>query len=164
MRGAFGWIIATVLTFLVVSLAFLVLANLATNPPEVSLIPNQSGATSGPPLSLTLDEAALTELEAAEDQSIALTVENRTDEAMPEMTLAAQVRSEDTSNPSPDTYRQTIEDLAPGASREVVFDLDLSERDNESPDYPEGARQTLEFRASIPEGASVFETVILPAG
>lgn len=159
-----GWILATVLTFLVVSLAFLVLANLATSPPEVSLVPGPSDSRSGSALSLTLDEGDLLELEAAEGQPLGIILENQSEELLSEVSLVAEVFSEDTSSPEPRLYRQQIDSLAPGERREAVFDIDLSEEEREDSDYSEGPRKVVEFRANVPDGVLVFETAILPVG
>lgn len=160
MRGALIWVLASVLTFLVVSLAFLILASFATDPPESSLIPGPSKQSSGTALSLTLDESNLPKTSSAGQREIPVTVNNESQRAIPNVSLVVEVSSEDTSSSSPEVYREEIESLGPGESREVVFDIALSGGGG-GPDYPEGPREMVQFRATG-EGISAFGTVVIP--
>ncbi|WP_119069171.1 hypothetical protein [Rubrobacter indicoceani] len=163
-RGAIGWVLATLFTFVVVSLAFLVLASFANNPPEVSLIPNPSENRPGASLSLDLNEEELSLLQPTAGQPLTVTLTNGGSERLPSVSIITEVSSENTARTLPVLYEEQIEDLAAGESRQVGFEIDLSENPESSPDYPDGTRRIVAVRAIAPGGLSDFETAIFPVG
>ncbi|AHY45936.1 Hypothetical Protein RradSPS_0653 [Rubrobacter radiotolerans] len=163
MRGALGWVIAAVLTFLAVSLAFLSLASLATSPPEVSLTPRP--ALQGQPLELSLDEAAISELEAAPEQTLTAIVQNTGEEPLTEVSIVAEVFSENTAAPDPRFYREELDLLLPGSEQEVSIEVDLSPpAEDASAFYPQAPRKIVEVRASAEEGGSSTVTAVVSSG
>lgn len=162
MKGVAPWVVGSVLAFLVTSVAFLALANLGTDPSEIRLESEEPQPRSDSALDLSLDEASLASLEAAEGQSITLDVRNGGDEALSDVALTVEVRSEDTSLTESERYRKTIQEIIPGESAAVPFDLDLSPPEGTSPyPSPEPPRTIVEIRATTPEGVSAIRTVIL---
>lgn len=162
MRGFAPWIAGSILAFLVTSAAFLALANLGAAPSEIRLESREPQPRSNSSLDLGLDEAGLASLEAAEGQSITLDVRNGGDEALSDVALTVEVYSEDTSLSESGRYRKTIQEITPGETATVPFDLDLSPPED-APAYPspEPPRTIVEVRATTPEGVSAIRTVIL---
>lgn len=162
-RAIAPWALGAVLTFLVVSVAFLILARLGTEPAEVSLEPRQPPLGSESPLGLQLDEDRLSSLKATPGQKMTLTVENSGEkESLKDISVVVEVSSEDTSAPDTRLYRKTISGIPPGDSEEVPFELDLSPPEDAggSSDPP---REIIEVRVATPGGASEVRTVLLPS-
>ncbi len=163
MREALFWISGAALAFLLTAGAFLMLANLATNPAEQSLDPGPRPTESGPTLELRLDEGQLAALEALPGQSLDLRVENTGDEAVSDVNLTLEVSSENTALSDARYYRETIEELDAGEPVTVTFNLDLTPpADGTVPETPEPPRRIAEIRATTPDGVSAVKTVILP--
>lgn len=165
MKSLAPWAIGAILAFLVTSGAFLLLANLGTEPSEVRLEQRQPAPKSNSPLELGLDEERLASLEAEEDQGVTLSVRNGGAESLSDVNLTVEVYSEDTSLSEAERYRKTVEEITPGESAEVPFELDLSPPDTkETTDYhlgPEPPRAIIEIRATVPDGGgSAIRTVI----
>ncbi|MBA2693581.1 MAG: hypothetical protein H0U65_14015 [Rubrobacter sp.] len=165
MRGVAPWAVGSVLAFLVTSAAFLLLANLGTDPSEVRLEQRQSAPKSNAPLELALDENQLASFEAAPEQNMSLGVRNGGGDGLSDVNLTVEVYSEDTAAPEGQRQRKTIQALDPGESAEVFFDLDLSppEAADEYPG-PEQPRNIVEIRATTPGGTSAIRTVIFQPG
>ena len=72
MRDAIFWLSGAALAFFITAGAFLLLANLATVPPEKSLKPDPSPGGSEPAVELVLDEGRLASLGPHRDQSLDL--------------------------------------------------------------------------------------------
>ncbi len=167
MREMALWISGAALAFFVTAGAFLLLANLATVPSEESLAPDPPSRHSGPDLELNVDEDQLASLEALPAQSLDVTVRNRGDEALADITLSLDVSSENTSLPESRYYGRKVEKLPAGGTAEVRFEFDLSapeaqEASGKLAAVPEPSRKILEIRASTPEGVPAVRTAILP--
>ncbi len=164
MREMALWISGAALAFFVTAGAFLLLANLATVRSEESLTPDPPSRHSGPDLELNVDEDQLASLEALPAQSLDVTVRNRGDEALSDITLSLNVSSENTSLPESRYYGRKVEKLPAGGTAEVRFEFDLSapEASGKLAAVPEPSRKILEIRASTPEGVPAIRTAILP--
>ncbi len=169
MKGALFWLASTVAAFAVTAGVFLVLAEMGTDPPEQSLSAD-GGNRSEPraPLSMQLRESDLENLEAAEDQRLRLTLENRGDRELTSINVYLALSSEDTSNRETRYYEAEIEELGAGESRNVEFELDLSPPEDgqqgsgeQTGDSPDVDMNILEARAASSEGASTVKTAVL---
>lgn len=160
MRGVLSWVAGGVLAFLLTAGSFLLLASLATGPPESSLPTRTAPERSGSSLELWFDQDELAALPAAEDQRLSVTVVNEGTEPLEEVNVTLKASSEDTSLASARYHRATIESLAPAESATVEFRLDLPSPETTSP--AEAPRAVLEVRASTPRGVSAVRTAILP--
>lgn len=162
MKGIIPWAVGSILAFLVTSGAFLLLANLGTEPSEVRLEQRQPEPRSNSSLELSVDEEQLASLEAGPGQSMALGVRNGGGESLSDVNITVETSSENTALPESQRQRKTIQALDPGESAEVLFDLDLSPPEAmESHPGPESPRSIVEIRATTPGGTSAIRTVIL---
>ena len=158
MRGVTLWALGATLAFLATAGAFLLLANLvglsaASDP--IPKVDTSQAQYSRPTLLLDLPEDRLEGFEREPGQNLALDVENGGDEKLPSVDLTLDVTSGDTTWPHKRSYRKTVEQLAPGDSTTVEFEIDLS------PLSTVEAREILEVRATTPEGASAVKTAVL---
>ncbi|MDN5696645.1 MAG: hypothetical protein L0G70_01570 [Rubrobacter sp.] len=170
MRGALFWLASTVAAFAITAGVFLVLAEMGTDPPEQSLSAD-GGNRSEPraPLSMELRESDLESLEAQEDQSLRISLENRGERELTSINVYLALSSEDTSKQETRYYEAELQDLQAGESRNVSFDLDLSPPENGGEqsyeDRPEDSSEEemniLEARAASSEGASTVNTAVL---
>lgn len=166
MRGLVIWGFGSAMAFLVTAGAFLVLANLSNTLPARNADPKPAPPKSTPPLKLELSEVRLKELEKSSGQILPLTVKNKSESALSDISLTMRAISEDTTQPGVRYYRATIKNLSAGASKTVQFKLDLSspeslESRQTPPDSPE-PRNILEVQATTPEGISAIKTAVLP--
>lgn len=170
MRGVALWALGAALAFLATAGAFLLLANLVGLPAASGPIPKvdtSQAQYSGPTLLLDLPEDRLEGFEREPGQSLALDVENGGDEELPSVDLTLDVTSGDTAWPHKRSYRKTVEQLAPGDSTTVEFEIDLSpprpieDREATPAGADSQAREILEVRATTPEGASAVKTAVL---
>lgn len=166
MRGVVILLSGAVMAFLFTSGAFLLLANLGSNPSERSLAP--APARSGPFLELSFTESELGSLQPARDQRLRLGVRNGREEAISNVNVTLKVSSEDTALSEVRYYRATVRRLAPGESASVPFEVDLSPPEGPSgteepgTEEPYPVRMILEAQATMPEGLSAVKTAILP--
>lgn len=164
MREAALWVAAAALAFLVTAGAFLVLANLATDPLADDLPATPARGRSGPALDLDLNRSRLASLKPAADQELLLTVENAGGSDFSNVNLTLESSPGDTADPRTRYYRRTLQDLQSGERIEVSFLLDLH-RPTRTPDAPTASderTEILEIRATTPEGVSEVRTAILP--
>lgn len=162
MKGIAPWVVGAVMAFVVASGAFLLLANLGSDPSEIRLEPREPQPRSDSALELGLDEERLASLEAEEGQTTTLNVRNGGEEALSDIALTIEVYSEDTSLSESERYRKTIREITPGETAEVPFDLDLSPPEGTpAQPGPEPPRTIIEVRATTPEGVSAIRTAIL---
>ena len=168
MRGVALWGLFTSVAFLVTAAAFLLLASLGGDP-ESAPIPRAdlSGTRERPTLSLKIPENQLERLEREPGQRLTLNLENGGDEDLADVTLSLDVASENTAQPHVRSYRETLEQLAPGETTSVEFEIDLSPsstagtRDSKPGAEPQ-YREILEARASASGDASdVVKTAVL---
>jgi hypothetical protein len=166
MRDVMFWLSGAALAFVVTAGAFLLLANLATAPPEKSLNPDRAPVRSRPAIDLRLDRDRLASLEPLPGQILDLAVENEGEEPLSDVNVILTISTENTALSDPRSYRQTVEEIPPGGAKRVRFEFDL-----EVPEQParrpsaaslEPSREILEIRANTPEGNSTVRTVILP--
>jgi hypothetical protein len=164
VREAALWVSGAALAFFITAGAFLLLANLGTGPSEKSLPPDPRPAESGPALELHLDKDQLASLRALPGQELELGVSNPGGEDLSNVNLTLEVSSENTALSDTRYYRETLDKLAAGSSRNVRFYyLDLSEREvTNLAAIPEPPRKILEVRATTPEGVSAIRTAIVP--
>ncbi len=169
MKGVALWALGATVAFLATAGAFLLLANLGGVPPANDPIPQVDPSQvqySGPTLLLDLPEDRLEGLERRPGQRLALDVENGGDEELPSVDLTLDVTSGDTARPRKRSYRKTVEQLAPGESTAVDFEIDLSPpmpaegREANPAGADPQARKILEVRATT-EGASAVKTAVL---
>lgn len=162
MRDAVFWLSGAALAFFVTAGAFLLLANLATVPPEKSLKPDPNG--SEPAVELVLDEERLASLRPQHNQSLDLLVQNEGDGRLSDVNVTLIVSSENTALQNTRYYQRTVERVQPGGTAGVRFEFDLSDPERPAAGRPpsEPARNILEFRATTPGGISTVRTVILP--
>ncbi len=164
MRGAALWALGASVAFLVTAAAFLLLANLGSEPtsdPIPQAVPSAPESIS-PALALELPEYRLERLERGPGQRLALNVQNGSDEELPIVNLALVITSEDTLRPRPRYYWAATENLAPGATTTVEFEIDLSPpTPAESNRDLQESREILEIRATTPEGVSAVKTAVL---
>jgi hypothetical protein len=167
VRGVALWTLLTSLAFLVTAAAFLLLASLGGDS-ESAPIPraDPSETRERPILSLRIPEDQLERLEREAGQRLTLDLENRGEEDLADVTLSLDVVSENTARPHARSYRETLEQLAPGETASVEFEIDLS------PPDPAGARgftpgaepqyrEIIEARASASGDASDVKTAVL---
>ena len=164
MRGAALWVLGASAAFLVTAAAFLLLANLGSEPtsdPIPQAVPSAPESVS-PVLALELPEYRLERLERGPGQRLALNVQNASEEELPVVNLTLVITSENTLRPRPRYYWAATENLAPGATTAVEFEIDLSPPmlAESSPD-PQESREILEIRATTPEGDSAVKTAVL---
>ena len=165
MRGVALWVLLTSIAFLATAAAFLLLASLGGNP-ESAPIPRADPPETQerPVLSLKIPEERLENLEREPGQRLTLDLENGGEEELVGITLALDIVSENTARPHARSYRETLEQLAPGETASVEFEIDLS------PSIPAGEpnpraepryREILEARASASGGVSDVKTAVL---
>jgi hypothetical protein len=166
VKGIALWALLTSLAFLVTASAFLLLASLGGDP-ESAPIPqaDPSEAQERATLLLKLPVDRLERLEREPGQRLTLDVENGGDEELVGVDLALDVTYEDTTRPRAGSYRKTIEQLEPGETRSVEFEIDLSppipaETRASVPDA-EQDREILEIRATAPGDVSSVKTAVL---
>ncbi len=168
MKEAALWISGAALAFFATAGAFLLLANLGTQPTEKNLTPDPRPAESGPALDLVLDQGGLEELRAFPGQALEIDVQNTGDEDLSGVNLTVEVSSENTALSDASYYRENLDELPEGDSLPVRFYLDLS-----PPGSTTGAsstptavreppRKIIEVRATTPEGATAIKTAIVP--
>jgi len=170
VKGVALWSLGAIVAFLATAGAFLLLANLLGNPAASGLIPRADPSrtqSSEPALVLDLPKDRLERLEKRPGQRLALDVENRGNEEFPQVDITLDATSSNTARPRKRSYRETVGTLAPGESRTVEFEIDLS------PQIPAGGREAspagadpqprevLETRATTPEGISAVKTAVL---
>jgi hypothetical protein len=165
MRGAALWVLGASAAFLVTAAAFLLLANLGSEPtsdPIPQAVPSAPESVS-PVLALELPEYRLERLERGPGQRLALNVQNASEEELPVVNLTLVITSENTLRPRPRYYWAATENLAPGATTAVEFEIDLSPPPipTESSLDPQESREILEIRATTPEGDSAVKTAVL---
>lgn len=171
MKGVALWLAGTLVAFLAMANAFLLLANLGSGPVTSDPIPRAEPSdpqSPKPTLALELPEDRLEGLEWGPGQKLTLDVENGGDEELPSVDLALDVLSENTALPRARHYQATIEELAPGDVATVEFEIDLSpsipaKSREVGPDAePQENRKILEARATTPGGDSAVKTAVLP--
>ena len=162
MRDVAFWFSGAALAFFLTAGAFLLLANLATVPPEKSLDPAPGG--SHPAVELALDAEQLASLRPGPDQALGLVVKSEGSRPLSDVNVTLSVSSENTALPDFRLYQQTVEKVKASGTADVHFRLDLSEPDQRITGRPasEPARTILEIKATTPEGISTVKTVILP--
>jgi hypothetical protein len=165
VRGVAIWALLTSMAFLATAAAFLLLASLGGDP-ESALIPraDPSEIQEGPTLSLNIPEDRLEELEREPGQQLTLDLENSGEEEIVNINLALDVVSENTARPHARSYRETLEQLAPGETASVDLELDLSPptpADDPNPRAEPQYREILEARASASGGVSDVKTAVL---
>lgn len=165
MRSVALWTLGGLFAFLATAGAFLFLANLGDGAAASDPIPRaepSETAEPGPALVLGLPEERLEALQRRPGQRLALDVGNEGDEEMPGVELALDIVSENTARPRQRSYEQTVEQLAPGETAIVEFEIDLSPPPPDGmPEPAQQPREILEVRASTPEGASAVKTAVL---
>lgn len=166
MREAMFWIAGAAVAFFVTAGAFLLLANLATDPAGRSLKPDPPSDEPGRALTLNMDADRLASLKARPHQKLDLVVENEGEEDLSDVNLTLEVSSENTAVPEARYYRNTVEKLPAGKTATIHFDLDLSDPERTPGSgltvVPEPPRKILEIRATTPEGVHAIRTAILP--
>ena len=164
MRDVAFWLSGAALAFFLTAGAFLLLANLATVPPEKSLTPDPAPGRSGSSVELALDEEQLASLRPLPDQTLDLVVENEGSKPLPDVNLTLSTSSENTALSNSRYYWHTVEKVKAGGAADARFEFDLSEPDQRITGRPasEPARTILEIKATTPEGISTVKTVILP--
>lgn len=168
MRGALFWVASTLLAFAVTAGVFLMLAEFGTAPPERSLSAGDGGReTDGKPLSLSLRRSALEDLKEARGQMLGMTLSNSSERELTDINVYMILSSENTANQESRYYEAEIQELAPGESKRVRFELDLSppkpaagENTREEPENGESFN-ILEVRAASSEGLSTVKTAVL---
>ncbi len=170
MRSVALWLLSASVAFLVTASAFLLLANLGSDPTPGDPIPQAEPSdpdSSRTALVLKLPEDQLTGLKRGPGQRLVLDVENGGDEELPSVDLTLDVASENTARPQARYYQKTVEELAPGEAATVEFEIDLSpptpaESGKAVPGTdPREDREILEVRATTPNGASAVKTAVL---
>ena len=166
MKGIALWALGTALAFLSASGAFLLLADLSSDPAESDPIPRAEPSEDQDPtptIVLELSEDRLEGLERQPGQRLALGVENGSDEELSNVDVALDVGSENTARPDTRSYRQAIAQLEGGESTTVEFEIDLSPPPPQTNSAGSEAqpREILETRATTPDGASAVKTAVL---
>jgi hypothetical protein len=167
VRGVAIWTLLTSIAFLVTAAAFLLLASLGGDS-ESAPIPRAdlSETRERPTLSLKIPEDQLERLEREPGQQLTLDLENGGEEELADVALSLDVVSENTARPHARSYRETLEQLAPGETASIEFEIDLS------PSGPAGTREfkpgaepqyreILEVRASASGDVSDVKTAVL---
>ena len=170
MRSIALWVLGASLTFLITAGAFLLLANLgsesATGDPIPRADPSTPEAPPKPTLMLNLPEEQLEGLQNRPDQKLALDVENGSDEKLTNVDLSLVVISENTAHPHTRYYQDT-ENLAPGDTATVEFEIDLSppgsteNREDSLRTEPQENRKILEVKVTTPDSDSAIKTAVL---
>jgi hypothetical protein len=167
VRGVALWALLTSVAFLVTAAAFLLLASLGGDS-ESAPIPraDPSETREKPTLSLKIPEDQLERLEREAGQRLTLDLENGSEEDLTDVTLSLDVVSENTARPHARSYRETLEQLAPGETASVEFEVDLSPPGPAGtrgfkPDAEPQYREILEARASASGDASDVKTAVL---
>ena len=167
MRGVALWTLLTSLAFLVTAAAFLLLASLGGDS-ESAPIPraDPSETRERPTLSLKMPENQLERLKREAGQRLTLDLENGGEEDLADVTLSLDVVSENTARPHARSYRETLEQLAPGETASVEFEIDLSPPGPaDAREFTPGAepqyREIIEARASASGDASDVKTAVL---
>ena len=167
LKEAALWISGAALAFFATAGAFLLLANLGTQPTEKNLTPDPRPAESGPALDLCWIRAGSRSCGPFPGRR-RIDVQNTGDEDLSGVNLTVEVSSENTALSDASYYRENLDELPEGDSLPVRFYLDLS---------PQGApgatstptavreppRKIIEVRATTPEGATAIKTAIVPA-
>ena len=164
MRDVAFWLFGAALAFFLTAGAFLLLANLATVPPEKSLSPDLAPGGSDPAVELALDAEQLASLKPGPDQDLDLVVKNEGSRPLSAVNVTLIASSENTAISDFRLYRQSVEEIKASGTADVHFRLDLSEPDQRITGRPasEPARAILKIKATTPEGISAAKTVILP--
>jgi hypothetical protein len=164
LRDVVFWLSGAALAFVVTAGAFLLLANLATVPPEKSLTPNAAAGRSTPAMELALDAARLEALRPRPGQNLDLALKNEGSRPLSNVNVTLSVSSENTALSGTRYYRRTVGKVAADRAADVHFGFDLSPPKGSiaGPRTPEPAREILEIKATTPEGISTVRTVILP--
>ena len=164
MRGVAVWFSGAAVAFLLTAGAFLLLANIATNPSEKSLAPETPEAASPPLVELELNADQLASLKPEPGQSLDLTVRNESSAPLTNLNVTLSVSSENTALSGSRYYRQMVEKVPATGTTDVSFGLNLSEPEQRVTGRPasEPAREILEIKATTPDGISTTKTVILP--
>jgi hypothetical protein len=161
VRGVALWALLTSIAFLATAAAFLLLASLGGAPiPRAEPLETQER----PILSLKIPEDRLEELEREPGQRLILDLENGSEEELVDINLALDIVSENTAQPHARSYRETLEQLAPGETASVEFEIDLSPPTPASEPNPRAEpqyREILEARASASGGVSDVKTAVL---
>ncbi len=167
MRGVALWALLTSVAFLMTAAAFLLLASLGGDPDNAP-IPRAdvSETRENPTLSLKIPEDQLEELAKEPSQRLTLDLENGSEEELVDVNLALDVVSENTAQPRVRSYRETLEQLAPGETASVELEIDLSSpipsgTRESNPGVEPQYREILEARASASGGASDVKTAVL---
>jgi len=164
MRGTGLWVLGASVAFLVTAAAFLLLANLGSEPtsdPIPQAVPSAPESIS-PTLALELPEYRVERLERGPGQRLALDVQNGSDKELPIVNLTLVVTSENTLRPRPRYYWAATENLVPGATATVEFEIDLSPPISVESSFDlQERRDILEIRATTPEGDSAVKTAVL---
>lgn len=171
MRGLLFWSLSTAAAFAVTASVFLLLAQIASDPPERSLTPGDPPAEPPSTLVLQLDEDELEQLAPESSQELEVSVANESSRDLSNVNVTMETSTRDTARPESRYYEVTVEDLGAGDSTTVSFDLDLSPAEEspegQPPEEPdgeqgvEGAMEILEVRAATSEGLSAVRTAIL---
>ena len=165
MKSVALWTLGGLLAFLATAGAFLFLANLGGGATASDPIPRAEPSETpqpGPALVLGLPEERLEALQRRPGQRLALDVGNEGDESIPSVELALDVVSENTARPRHRSYEQAVEQLAPGETAVVEFEIDLSPSPPDGmPEPTQQPREILEVRASTSKGASSVKTAVL---
>lgn len=169
MRSALFWLLWASFAFFLTGSAFLVLANFGTAPRANDPIPQPELSDEGPrspELALSFSEEELEALEMRQDQTLTLSIENRSKGELKSVDVELAVYSEDTAYPGVRRYRETVARLAPGEVEAVELAVDLSpSRPVESlavlDEDPGSARQVLEARTYAPGAATVVKTAVV---
>lgn len=167
MRGIALWTALTSVAFLVTAAAFLLLASLGGDSESTPITrADPSETRERPTLSLKIREDQLERLEREPGQQLTLDLENGGQEDLADVTLSLDVVSENTARPHAHSYQETLEQLAPGETASVEFEIDLSPPGPAgTPEFKPGAepqyREILEARASASGGASDVKTAVL---
>lgn len=167
MKGFLVWSLGGIVAFLATAGAFLLLASLGSPSETSSPIP-PAGRTdtkaSSPTLVLNLSEERLAGLERAPKQSISLDIINGGDEDLAPVELELEILPPDAARDGERNYRKTLENLAPGETAAVEFEVDLSPalpaRTSPS-DANSRAREALQFDATAPGVAPAVKTAVL---
>ena len=161
------WLLGALAAFFLTAGAFLLLANLGAGPGRSGPIPQDPRAESpeaGPALSVRFAQGTLEELETSTGQTVVLYVENLGEEEIPAVDVGLAVASESTAGTPERDYGISVANLAPGETRTVEMEVDLS-----APIAAEsgelatsGGREILEARATAPGDPSAIQTAVLP--
>lgn len=164
MKAVISWVFGMAVAFAATAGAFLLLAEIGSEPPERNL-PEAGQSRAGSSLLLNIGEEQLKDLENRPNQTLTVGVRNRGESPLSNVSLTFRIISEDTSTPEVRFEQITLPDLAPGQYTPISFTLDLSPFAPSGSQPSEGADQTrkiVEVRATAPSGVSAIRTIILP--